>query len=188
MTKLVVVLDACVIIPMPLCDTLLRMVEANLFRFHISEQILEESTRNLAKILAKRQNITIEKALSKAQKRVEQIKLAFPESLVEPKQKIIDILTNDPKDRHVLATAIEAKASLIITANLKDFPDHATESYGIKAISPDDFLVTLLNLYGSLKIKGIIEKQAKTVNLDVNDILMNLKNNSNISKFVNMLS
>jgi len=69
-TKLVVVLDACVIIPMPLCDTLLRMIEANLFRFHISEQILEESTRNLAKILAKRQNITIEKALLKAKKRV----------------------------------------------------------------------------------------------------------------------
>jgi len=186
-TKLVVVLDACVIIPMPLCDTLLRMIEANLFRFHISEQILEESTRNLAKILAKRQNITIEKALLKAKKRVEQIKLAFPESLVEPKQKIINTLTNEPKDRHVLAAAIEAKASLIITANLKDFPPDTTEFYGIKAISPDDFLVTLVNLYGSLKVKDILYRQAKAVNLDVNDILMKLKNNSNIDEFVNIL-
>lgn len=42
---------------MPLCDTLLRAAEASLYRFHTSEQILEETAINLAKILGKRNKL-----------------------------------------------------------------------------------------------------------------------------------
>ena len=45
MKQIIAVLDACVLIPMPLCDPLLRAAEASLYRFHTSEQILEETAK-----------------------------------------------------------------------------------------------------------------------------------------------
>jgi predicted nucleic acid-binding protein len=36
-------------------------------------------------------------------------------------------MTNDPKDRHVLAAAVACSADTIITTNTKDFPPAATE-------------------------------------------------------------
>jgi hypothetical protein len=47
-------------------------------------------------------------------------------------------------DRHVLAAAIEAKASVIVTANVKHFPERELRSHGIKAMHPDPFVVSLI--------------------------------------------
>ncbi len=187
MKKDIVVLDACVLIPMPLCDTLLRAAEASLFRFHTSDQILEETARNLAKILAKRNNLELEKALGKAEKRIKQMKQAFPESLIEPKLEIINILKNDPKDRQVLATAIEAQANFIVTFNLKDFPANTLEPYNIKAISPDNFLVNLVNLFGWFKLFNILQQQADELDLDLGLILDKLHKNGG-EEFVNLIT
>jgi len=52
----------------------------------------------------------------------------------------------DPNDRHVLAAAIKAKASVIITANLKDFPGETLRKFGITAQHPDDFIAALFDL------------------------------------------
>jgi len=49
----------------------------------------------------------------------------------------------DPDDRHVVAAAIHSGASLIITFNLKDFPDEALKPYNLTAQHPDDFIVDL---------------------------------------------
>ncbi|MGK7874185.1 MAG: hypothetical protein AB4426_12985 [Xenococcaceae cyanobacterium] len=73
MKKPIVVLDACVLIPMPLCDILLRAAEASLYRFHTSEQILEETARNLAKILVRRNKLEPKLAEQKARKRVQHL-------------------------------------------------------------------------------------------------------------------
>ena len=50
---------------------------------------------------------------------------------------------NHPKDRHVLAVAIKAKAELIVTTNLKHFPKAALEPWGISATHPSSYLITL---------------------------------------------
>jgi len=70
-----VVLDACVLIPMPLCDTLLRLAEdPSMYRPLWSDQILQEV------------GIALEKKLgySTAQTgyRLARMKEAFPEALV----------------------------------------------------------------------------------------------------------
>ena len=49
----------------------------------------------------------------------------------------------DPDDRHVLATVIAGKASLIVTWNLKDFPARDFLPHGVTSKSPDDFLTEL---------------------------------------------
>ncbi len=55
-------------------------------------------------------------------------------------------MTNDPDDRHVLATAVAADSELIVTSNLGDFPPEACEPVGVEARHPDDFLLDLLDL------------------------------------------
>jgi hypothetical protein len=49
MSSIGVVLDACVLFPGSLRDTLLRAAQADLFRLYITEDILEEVRRNLVK-------------------------------------------------------------------------------------------------------------------------------------------
>ena len=41
------VIDSCVIFGMPLCDTLLRAAEQNLYQIVLSQKILEDATRNM---------------------------------------------------------------------------------------------------------------------------------------------
>jgi len=46
----------------------------------------------------------------------------------------------------VLAAAIEAGASLIVTFNLADFPAAVLAGFGVKAVHPDDFVCALIDL------------------------------------------
>lgn len=52
----------------------------------------------------------------------------------------------DSKDNHVLAAAIRGRADVIVTFNLKDFPEKELQKYGIAAQHPDEFLIHLLDL------------------------------------------
>jgi hypothetical protein len=54
------------------------------------------------------------------------------------------MLINDIKDRHVLATAIRAGATTIVTFNLRDFSAPALAPWDIHAVHPADYLITLL--------------------------------------------
>lgn len=56
-------------------------------------------------------------------------------------------MNNHYKDRHVLAAAVRERAEVIVTTNLKHFPDDALKPYQIKALHPDDFLLDQLDLY-----------------------------------------
>ncbi|MDL9948563.1 PIN domain-containing protein [Gordonia sp. ABSL11-1] len=127
-----VVLDACVLLPYQLCDTLLRLADAGLFVPLWSTEILDEVERNLTG--------TFDVELSKARRRVRQMQQAFPDAMVDGWQSLEPAMTNDPKDRHVLAAAVQGGADLIVTANLKDFPASALEPHDVEAIHPDDFL------------------------------------------------
>ena len=69
----------------------------------------------------------------------------FPNGLVLGYEFLIPTLPlPDPNDRHVLAVAIHAKAEYIVTFNLKDFPKSALLPYHVKAVSPDDFVLRII--------------------------------------------
>jgi hypothetical protein len=130
-----VVLDACVIYPMPLCDALLRFAAAGLYQPYWSNEILAEATRNL---LADGR-VSPEGAA----RRDGAVRSRFPESMVTGYESLTAAMPNQAKDRHVVAAAVKAGAELIVTFNLRDFtplPD------GIEASHPDDFLCDLLDL------------------------------------------
>jgi predicted nucleic acid-binding protein len=67
--------------------------------------------------------------------------------LVENFEDLIPALQlPDPKDRHVLAAAIRGRADVIVTYNLKDFPEKDLRKYGITSQHPDEFLIHVLDL------------------------------------------
>ena len=125
------------LVPIRLATTLLRLAEAGLFQPLWSDQILDEVERNLPKLGV---------GPTRAARRVGNMRTAFgAEALVDGFEELIDQMTCDPKDRHVLAAAVHDQADALVTFNLKDFPADATTPHGIEILHPDMFLLQLLN-------------------------------------------
>jgi hypothetical protein len=70
-------------------------------------------------------------------------------------------MTCHPKDAHVLAAAVHARARTIITTNLKDFPIAATQPHGVVAISPDEFTLALFHDSPELVIQALVTRAAE---------------------------
>ncbi|MFO5473828.1 MAG: putative toxin-antitoxin system toxin component, PIN family [Dolichospermum sp.] len=152
-----VVLDACVLIPLYLRDTLLTTAEAGLYMPYWSEKILDETTRNIVLIAKKAEK---DVSAEKIQNLEKTMKKAFPEAMTEVTVGLEDLMRNDPKDRHVLAAAVIAKADIIVTTNLKDFDHKALTPWNVKAQSPDDFLCELFNEYPDEMVQ-VIQNQVQ---------------------------
>ncbi len=130
-----VVLDANVLFPFTVRDTLLRAAAMGWFQVRWSEEILAEATRNLIK--------TGRMTQVQSNRLMAAMHSAFPDALVEGYEGLVDSMPNQEKDRHVAAAAVKSSAQLIVTNNLKDFRKLPT---GLEAQSPDIFLQSLLNL------------------------------------------
>ncbi len=127
--EIVAVLDACVLLPASLRDTLLRLAETpRLYIPKWSGQIWAEVTRNLES----RRKLSPEKIAHLTK----QIQLHFPEAQVQGYEKFMGRMTNHPKDRHVVAAAVRANAQVIVTSNLKDFPPSSLAEWEIEAPAP----------------------------------------------------
>jgi len=112
----------------------------DLFRARWTEEILDEWTRNL---LANRPDLKPEQLAYTRQK----MNGSTLDCLVTGYEQLIEGLElPDPNDRHVLAAAIRAQAGVIVTFNLKDFPDDKLAPFGIEAQHPDDFITHLADL------------------------------------------
>lgn len=62
-------------------------------------------------------------------------------------ENLIPALTlPDPDDRHILAAAIRAHASVIVTFNEADFPAGELEKFGIHCRHPDDFILDVFGI------------------------------------------
>ena len=138
LTRIIAVLDANVLYPAPVRDLLLNLADARLFQPKWTKAIQDEWT---TKLLINRLDIT-QHALERT---VKAMNTAFPDAEVSNYSNIINNLTlPDPDDRHVLAAAIKAEATHIVTANIKDFPRNNLASYSIRVSTPDDFVTRLI--------------------------------------------
>jgi predicted nucleic acid-binding protein len=152
MAGLIVVLDACVLLNAALRDTLLRAAEAELYRAQWSQEIVDELVRNLVAEgrMTEDQARRLEAALQ----------AAFPEAFVKGCDALIPALTCDPKDRHVLAAAVHAHAQVIVTTNLRHFPNISLAPHDIEAQHPDAFLIHLHDLDPDIMVPIIREQIA----------------------------
>lgn len=158
----IVVLDANVLFPFTLRDTLLRAAAAGYYQLRWSAQILDEMTRNLIATA----HVSEEKAI----KLRAVMERAFPDAEVTGYEHLIAAMTNDQKDRHVVAAAVKAGAQVITTANLRHFKNLPE---GIEAQSPDEFLCNLLDLDREGIVTLLHEQAADLVKpaMTVNELL-----------------
>ncbi len=173
-----VVLDACVLIPMPLADTLLRLAGGpRLFLPKWTDQIMAEITRNLQENFG----VTAEQAAY----RESEIRRHFGEAWVEGYEDLIPTMTNHEKDRHVLAAAVRSGAETIVTYNLKDFPRSALAPYSITAQGPSTFLKNLYEL-DSDAVLHTLQQQAAAIDRSFDYLLDRLR--VNVPGFVHTLT
>lgn len=133
-----VVLDANVVYSVALTDFYVTLAGSGLFRLHWSSKILDEALENLIERFPDKEDAL--------RKRFEDMQRAEPAALSDPPQRLIDAMTNDPKDRHVLACAVHSGAEVIVTFDIGDFAPEACEPHFVEAQHPDEFTTYLVDL------------------------------------------
>lgn len=147
-------LDACVLVPSTLCDTLLRLAEDGFYRPLWSERILFEVEDAVHRVHP-------DLPAGAGRRRTSQMNVAFDDANVlgwEQASAGIDL--PDPNDRHVLAAALVGGAQAIVTFNLKDFPEEQLSPWGIETRHPDEFLLDQLDLFPSRTMAVLIGQAA----------------------------
>jgi hypothetical protein len=170
-SKSTVLYDACVLYPAPLRDLLMHLAVTDLYRAKWTDAIHEEWIRN---VLKDRPDLRPEQLLRTR----DLMNAHVRDCLVTGYETLINAITlPDPDDRHVLAAAIRAGADLILTFNLKDFPERELKPYGIKAQHPDDFLCLQLDLAPNVVCAAVMRHRTSLKNppRDVKEYLATLE-------------
>ena len=135
---MIALLDANVLYPAALRDLLLYLAVEKLYQPRWTDTIHEEWIRNVLKNRPELSPARLARTRSLMNE-------SISGSLVTGFETLIPALElPDPDDRHVLAAAIKSCSDVIVTYNLKDFPESTVLSYNLNVWHPDQFLSYLL--------------------------------------------
>ena len=163
------ILDACVLVQAAVRDTLLRLGERRLFLARWTDEIIDETVRTLQDKLGRTQKQT--------DYLVNELRAYFPDAWVDPSfQELIPAMTNHEKDRHVLAAAIKVPCEVIVTYNLKHFPERRITPHGIEVKHPDEFLIDLYHIDSEIVVH-VLHQQGAELNkpLSISEVLRSLE-------------
>ncbi|WP_329316359.1 PIN domain-containing protein [Streptomyces sp. NBC_01262] len=168
----IAVYDANVLYPSTLRDVLIRVAQAGLVQAKWTDQILDETFRNLKE---NRPDLDPQKLDQTREK----MSGAIRDVLVKGYEPLIDIIDlPDPNDRHVLAAAIRAKAQVIVTFNLKDFPADKLAPWDVQVLHPDAFVEAQVDLSPRLvyaELQRIADSWRYPPNAVVGDVIASLE-------------
>lgn len=150
--------DACVLFPAPLRDLLMQLALADIFYARWTDRIQDEWIHNL---LEKRPDLSPER-LARTRRQMDSHVI---DCIVTDYESIMETLDlPDSNDRHVLAAAIKAEATYIVTFNLKDFPASVLEKHKIEAILPDDFIAHLIKASPTAVLEAVAKRRKQLIN------------------------
>ena len=110
-------LDACVLYPTVIRNLLLNVSDELRWDINWSARILEEWRRASAK--------TNLEAEAQAQAEITMLKVKYPKASVNNYERHISKLyLPDQNELHLLAAAIESNTNIIVTLNLREFPNN----------------------------------------------------------------
>ena len=179
---IIAIYDANILYPAPLRDLLIRIAQSGLVLARWSETIHDEWTRN---VLKANPHLSAER-LARTRSLMNE---AVRDCLVTGHKKLISTLSlPDPEDRHVLAAAICAKAAVIVTFNLKDFPAKTLARFDIKAQHPDAFLADLLNQSAGM-VCAAVKRQCESLRnpqRTIEELLTTLENQGLIQTVIRL--
>jgi hypothetical protein len=166
-------LDACVLYPAPIRDLLLWLAYYDLYKPFWTEQIHNEWISNL---LLNREDLNEESLRGS----VSAMNDAFPDADTTNYSTLIETLElPDKNDKHVLAAAIRNNSDVIVTFNIKDFPEDVVSTYDIEVQNPDFFIANLIDLNGRAALRAF-QKQVdnlKNPPQNVEQVLNTLERN-----------
>ena len=175
------VLDTNVIYPVIIRDLLFWFAFYDLYSPKWSSNIFDEWIS-----VMERKGVSFEEA----QKRVQVANKAFPDALVSNYDGLIKgLVLPDPDDLHVLAAAIKINANVIVTNNLKDFPEDYLESFGLKVKSADDLLTDIIDLNHEEAVKAFKEMVLNKKNPELDEYqVLDLLRKSGLIETANFLN
>jgi predicted nucleic acid-binding protein len=151
-------LDANVLYPAPLRDVFLQLAVTDIFKAKWSAGIHREWMEALLRNEPERDRVALERTRDLMDQ-------ATRDSLVTGYEPLIPALSlPDPDDRHVLAAAIVGRCDVIVTQNLKDFPETALAPFHLEAQHPDEFLCNHLSLAPGVFCSAVRKVRARLVN------------------------
>lgn len=154
------VLDTNVIYPIDIRDLLFWFASYDLYTPKWSKHIFDEWIS-----VMKRKGVPDKEI----RKRVANANAAFPDALVKNYEPLIDALKlPDMDDCHVLAAAIKTNANIIVTNNLKDFPEDYLATYGLSAKKADDFITDIIDLNQEQAVQAFMMLVQHKGNPDLN--------------------
>ena len=138
MPQLIALLDTNVLYSAQSRDIHLQLAYDNFFEVKWTQAILGELRNALLRNAPHLRRTQLDRLFAT-------MKQSFPDASVSGFEDLISQLDlPDPDDRHVLAAAVFGKCHLLITQNVRHFPDDYLSSLGVRISSPDDFLSALL--------------------------------------------
>ena len=127
------VLDACVLFPTVLREVLTEVAARGLFQPLWSPRLIGEWVQAVRKLGPDQS--------AQAGAEAALLNLRFPAAALPDRGEAgLGIDLPDPADLQVVATALDGGARLIVTMNLRDFPQRALSPLGLRALHPDEFL------------------------------------------------
>ncbi|UUO08437.1 PIN domain-containing protein [Blastopirellula sp. J2-11] len=175
----IAVYDANILYPAPLRDLFIRLAQAGLVRAKWTEAIHNEWMRNVIKNKPELSPTRLARTKTLMNDAVRDCLVSDYESLIR------SLSLPDPDDRHVLAAAIQARASVIVTYNLKDFPPNALAQHGVEAFHPDDFLIELFETT-SVSVVHTVKQQRESLRNPPKTVeeLLSIFENQGLKQFV----
>ena len=166
-------LDANVLYPAPIRDILLQLARDDMYRARWTDDIQREWIEALLRNEPWRDRETLEQTQRKMESETRNAVIFGYKRLIQA----LDL--PDANDRHVLAAAIVGQCDVIVTWNLKHFPDTEIGKFGIEAQSPDEFLVNHLDLAPQRFCDSVrkIRLRLKNPPFTVDEYLSNLTKN-----------
>lgn len=155
MSHYTALLDANVLYPAPMRDVLMQLAVTDIFKAKWSEAIHREWIDALMRNEPHRDRAALERTRDLMNQATRDCVVTGYEALIPS----LDL--PDPDDRHVLAAAIVGRCDVIVTQNLKDFPEDALDAYGIETQHPDDFLSNHLALAPGLFCSALRKVRAR---------------------------
>ena len=129
-------IDANVIVQSWTLDVLLSLAEDDLFEPVWSARVMDEARNAICRARGC--------PASMADAYVKTIEDAFPDAMAPQGVELEGrLVLPDPNDRHVAAAAIAGDCGVLVTHNIRDFPNDVLAPYGVIAMSPDEFVLML---------------------------------------------
>jgi predicted nucleic acid-binding protein len=131
------VFDACVLYPFHTRNILVQCAVDRLVNVRWTDEIHDEWMRNLAAN-------TPGLSMDRLRRTRDLMKAAVLTADVQEYARHVQSITlPDPNDRHVVAAANAGGASVVVTWNIRDFPEAELARHGLRRETPDQFLLGL---------------------------------------------